>query len=241
MAGYYYLLKGERSPVETGPEAYRKALQNLLHCISIDEIGRAKFRSGSIPNPFLAEGDSQAYLLLSVVYLRLGDPSNAYEAISKARALDPLNPQIYLQLSDIFARQQRGAEADVAAMQASAITSLQQGNWQQAANFSERVLRSDSAGYPSAYYLNAMANLRAGKLADAEKSAREAIRIDRGHNPRTYYVLGLILAQKQDFPQSAELLHEYLKAAPNAPDSEIVRKQLAEIEASGRGRSQAAP
>ena len=48
---------------------------------------------------------------------------------------------------------------------------------------------------------------RLGKLDVAEKSAREAIRLDSAHrNPRTSYVLGLILAQKQDFKESAALL-----------------------------------
>ena len=242
MAGYYHLLKGERSPVPAAPAAYQKALQHLLRCISIDQMGRAKFRSSGIRSPFLVEGDSQAYLLLSVVYLRLANPSQAYEAISRARALDPLNPQVYLQLSDIFAYQERRPDADIASMEAGAITSLQQGNWQQAASLSDSVVRANSADYPAAHYLNAMANLRTGKLDEAEKSAREAIRADRDrHNPRTYYVLGLILAQKQDFPQSAEFLNEYLKAAPSAPDAEIVRKQLSEIEASARVRSKPAP
>ena len=76
-----------------------------------------------------------------------------------------------------------------------------------------------------------MANLRLGKLDVAEKSAREAIRLDSvHHNPRTSYVLGLILAQKQDFKQSAALLKAYLNAMPNAPDAETVRVQLSEIE-----------
>jgi regulator of sirC expression with transglutaminase-like and TPR domain len=98
---------------------------------------------------------------------------------------------------------------------------------------SDRVLHFDSAAYSSAYYLNAVANLRLGKLDVAEKSAREAIRLDSvHHNPRTSYVLGLILAQKQDFKQSAALLKAYLNAMPNAPDAETVRVQLSEIEKS---------
>jgi regulator of sirC expression with transglutaminase-like and TPR domain len=79
-----------------------------------------------------------------------------------------------------------------------------------------------------------MANLRLGNLDTAEKSASEAIRLDSAHrNPRTTYVLGLILAQKQDFARSAELLKAYLAAAPNSPDAGVVRRQLAEIERRG--------
>ena len=87
-----------------------------------------------------------------------------------------------------------------------------------------------SAGYPSAYYLNAMANLRLGHLDAAEKSAREAIRLDSAHrNPRTGYVLGLVLAEKQEYGQAADLLKAYLRATPNAPDSGTVGRQLSNI------------
>ena len=116
-------------------------------------------------------------------------------------------------------------------MQETAITSLQEAKWRDAADLSERVLQADSAGYPSAYYLNAMANLRVGNLDAAEKSAREAIRLDTAHsNPRTSYVLGLVLAEKQEYGQAVDLLNAYLRAAPGAPDSETVRKQLSNIE-----------
>jgi tetratricopeptide (TPR) repeat protein len=138
---------------------------------------------------------------------------------------------VYRQLAAVLEQQGRHDEADLALLQEKAITSLREGNWQNAADSSERVLENDSAGYPSAHYLNAMANLRLGHLDAAEKSAREAIRLDSAHrNPRTGYVLGLVLAQKQEYRQAVDLLNAYLNALPNAPDAEIVRKQLGDIE-----------
>ncbi len=99
-------------------------------------------------------------------------------------------------------------------MQASAITSLQERKWQDAADLSERVMHFNSTDYASAYYLNAMANLHLGNLDQAEKSAREAIRLDSARrNPRTSYVLGLVLAEKRQFKQAAELLNAYLQCA----------------------------
>jgi tetratricopeptide (TPR) repeat protein len=236
QAGYYYLVKGDQvrgdDRAQDAPAAYQRALQALQRSVSIDQVSRASYRSSGNPiTSALSEGDSQAYLLLSIAYLRLGDPVKAYEAVSKARALDPLNPQMYRQLSDVFLHQRRNVDAEVASMQASAITSLQERKWQDAADLSERVLHLDSANYPSAYYLNAMANLHLGNLDRAENSAREAIRLDSARrNPRTKYVLGLILAQKQDFKPAADLLNSYLTAMPDAPDAGIVRKQLREIE-----------
>jgi tetratricopeptide (TPR) repeat protein len=161
----------------------------------------------------------------------LGDPDKAYVAIDQARALDPLNPQMYRQFSAVLAQQGRRDEAEIAFLQEKAITSLQEGNWQDAADSSERVLQVSPAAYPSAFYLNAMANLRLGHLDAAEKSAREAIRLDREQrNPRTSYVLGLVLAEKQEYRQAVDFLNTYLRVAPNAADSETVRKQLTRIE-----------
>ena len=242
QAGYYYLVKGEQARehglVEEAAASYQRALETLQRCLSIDQVGRARFRSGGNRSlSVLAEGDSQAYFLLSIAYARSADPRKAYEAARQAVALDPMNPQLYRQFSSVLAMQGRNDEADVASMQANGIAALQQGNWQEAADLSGQVLQRSSADYPSAYYLNAMANLRLGKLDAAENSARQALRLDREHrNPRISYVLGLILAEKQDFMQSAKFLTAYLDDLPNAPDAETVRKQLAEIEKSKRAK-----
>jgi tetratricopeptide (TPR) repeat protein len=240
QAGYYQLLKGDRDherDARQGTAAYRNALQAIERCIAIDQASRGSYltRAGSISPAIrvaeLREGDSQAYLLLSLVYVRLGELDKAYATINQARTLDPLNPQMYRQLSAVLAQQGRNAEAEVAFMQETAITSLREGKWRDAADSSERVLQADSAGYPSAYYLNAMANLRIGNLDAAEKSSREAIRLDTAQsNPRTSYVLGLVLAEKREYAEAVDSLNAYLRAAPNAPDSETVRKQLSNIE-----------
>ncbi len=233
--GYYYLLKGDqlhdRGSVQD-TSAYRKALQALLRSISIDQLGRAGYRSrASSALSNAPEGDAQAYRLLSAVYLRLSDPAKALEAAIKARDLNPLEPQIYRQLSDAFLLQHRDEEAALAEMEGMTITSLQEGKWQEAAELSDRVMRHNPVDFPSVYYFNAMANLHVGNLDRAESSAREAIRLDNAHrNPRTIYVLGLVLAQKRDFKESAELLRAYLNAVANAPDAGTVRKQLAGIE-----------
>jgi regulator of sirC expression with transglutaminase-like and TPR domain len=43
-------------------------------------------------------------------------------------------------------------------------------------------------------------------------------------------VLGLVLAEKHEYGQAADALNAYLRAVPNAPDSETVRMQLRNIE-----------
>jgi tetratricopeptide (TPR) repeat protein len=242
QAGYYHLLRGdleqERDSFRSMAD-YRSALAALDRGITIDQVSRARYlsRLGSSRPRFatVSQGDAAAYLLLSLAHLRSGDADKAYAAINQARTLDPLDPRVYQQLSAVLAAKGRPDEADLALIHEKAITSLQQGNWQDAADASERVLEVNAASYPSAFYLNGMANLRLGHLDAAEKSAREAVRLTSAQrNPRAGYVLGLVLAEKQQFQESAALLKGYLQAVPNAPDIAVVRQQLINIENSAK-------
>jgi tetratricopeptide (TPR) repeat protein len=232
VAGYYYLVKGDqmraRGQTQNTP-IYQKAIRSLSKAIAIDQVSRPAYRASlAIP-----DGDSEAYFLLSAAYIRAEDPAKALEAGTRARSLNPLNPQIYRQLADVFAAEHREDESSLASMEAEVITAVERGQWQEAAELSERVMQLKPGDFPSGYYLSAMANLHLGKLELAEKNAREAIRLDTGHrNPRANYVLGLILAQKGDFRRSAEALRAYLDALPGAPDAETARQQLAGIEES---------
>ena len=57
------------------------------------------------------------------------------------------------------------------------------------------------------------------------------MRLDpKGRNPRAGYVLGMTLAKKGDREGAAAELKRYLKAAPQAPDAEAVKAQVAKIE-----------
>ncbi len=111
--------------------------------------------------------------------------------------------------------------------------------WQEVADTTDKVLHLNPYDFPAAYYYNAVANLQLGKLDPAEKSAREAVKIDTSHqNPRSNYILGIILAQKQDLKGAAEFLRAYLQFAPDAKDSDKVKTQLAEIEKSAEAKAQ---
>ena len=104
-------------------------------------------------------------------------------------------------------------------------------------SFDVIVIGAGPAGYPAAYYFDAMANLHLGNLDTAEQSVREAITLDsERRNPRNSYVLGLTLAAKKDFGRAVEALNAYLSAAPGAPDAEAVRKQRTEIKRLARAR-----
>lgn len=115
------------------------------------------------------------------------------------------------------------------------LIALKAEDWQGLAGLSDKLLSLDPLNFPSAYYMNGVANMQLQHYDVAEKNMREAIRMDSANkNPRSQYVLGLVLAQKHDFVASAESLRAFLAASPQAPDAEIIRKQLSEVEESAR-------
>jgi tetratricopeptide (TPR) repeat protein len=115
-----------------------------------------------------------------------------------------------------------------------AAMSMREKQWQEAADYTDRLLRLNPIDFPQAYYFNSLANYYMKKLDVAEKSAREGISRDTAHQyAKMNQVLGVLLAQKQDIPGCLEQLKAYLRYAPTAPDVEQVKKQIAEVEKYG--------
>jgi tetratricopeptide (TPR) repeat protein len=110
------------------------------------------------------------------------------------------------------------------------ILTARQEQWPQVLELTNKVIRLDPFDFPRAYYFSALANLNLNDLDAAEKSGREAVKLDLGANPRAGYVLGIILARKQNLTEASDLLRAYLKAAPNSIDADMVKRQLAELE-----------
>ncbi len=131
----------------------------------------------------------------------------AYEA-SIAADKKYVNP--YLNLSGIYAKE---------------------ANWEKAAEFTGIALKLNPFEYPTMYFFNAVANLNLNKLEEAEKSAREARKLDaKNRMPKIDQVLGIILAQKRDLPGAKESLTAYLKSSPKAADADAVKKQLEQLD-----------
>jgi tetratricopeptide (TPR) repeat protein len=107
---------------------------------------------------------------------------------------------------------------------------LKEHNWEDVAQTTDKIMRLNPYDYPDAVYFNAVANSQLGKLDIAEKSAREAIAIGgEAQNPKVIYILGVILAKKQDFKGAAECLKAYLNSDA-VTDRDSVKKLLAEVE-----------
>jgi tetratricopeptide (TPR) repeat protein len=151
-----------------------------------------------------------AWFEMGMALEKSGNTVKAREAYAKALESDPKYVNPYIQLAYIAARE---------------------GQWQEASDTAVRALRLDPFNFPSMYFYHAVAQYNLQHLDDAEKSAREALKLDSQNRfPAINHVLGVILARKGDFQAAAGFMKTYLKLAPAAADAALVKRQLAEIE-----------
>lgn len=100
-------------------------------------------------------------------------------------------------------------------------------NWPELAEVTGRLLQLDAFDYPEAHYFNAVANYGLKKMEVAEKSAREAERLDLQHRyPDVFRLMASVLVARDQIPSACEQLSSYLKYFPNDPDASTVREQL---------------
>ncbi len=121
---------------------------------------------------------------------------------------------------------------------------LRESKWAEAADLSARATQLDGVDFPAAFYYNSLANYRLGNMEQAEKSARKAETLGAQRSfPQVSLLLGVMLANRQEYTDAAEHFRSYLKAAPTAPNAEKVRQQLAEVEKLGAApiKAEAAP
>ncbi len=103
--------------------------------------------------------------------------------------------------------------------------------WDDVAATTGKVIKLNPFNFPEAYFYNAVANLNIKQLDNAETSARAAIKMDTAKRiPQLDHMMGIILAQKQDYTGAAASLRSFLARAPNDPSATVVKKQLAEID-----------
>lgn len=196
------------------------------------EKGRDAFRKKKVAEAQKElEKAVEAYPRYASAWLELGRVNEAQQKLDEAKkcyaqsiAADGKYVNPYLQMAAIAVREQ---------------------NWQDVADTTQRAIKLDPFNFPQAYLYNAIANYNLKHLDAAEKSAREGQKMDNQHRyPKLEHVLGVLLAEKQDFSAAAEHMRSYLKFAPDAQDAGIVKKQLTEIEklsSNGKITQEAAP
>lgn len=153
---------------------------------------------------------ASAWFELGRLQARTGLAEEAHKSLLQSIAADPKYVSPHLEIALISARQKK---------------------WDDALASSSEALRLNPVEFPLAYFLNAVANLNLHHLDAAEKSAREALRLDTQMvNPKTMQVLAVILRDKGDVPAAAEQMRHYIKLNPNAPDIAMARADLMEME-----------
>jgi tetratricopeptide (TPR) repeat protein len=162
-----------------------------------------------------------AWFELGVIQQQSDRAEEARKSYEQALAADPKYINPYLQLALIAAGEKK---------------------WQEVADTTDRAVKLNPFDFPQAYFYNSVANYNLRKLDAAEKSAREAQKLDTQHRiPKVTHLLGIILAEKRDFTGAAEQMRSYLQFAPGAQDADTVRSQLAELEKLSGSTAQVAP
>ena len=151
-----------------------------------------------------------AWFQLGLVQQELKNDEGARKSYAQALAADSKFVSPYQQLAMMAAHEQK---------------------WQEVIDDTDRLLRLNPVDFPQAWLFNSLGNYYLKNLDAAEKSAREGISHDAAHHFATMnHVLGVILAQKQDYAGAAEQLRDYIHFAPNANDIDQVKQQLSEVE-----------
>jgi tetratricopeptide (TPR) repeat protein len=153
---------------------------------------------------------AEAYFQLGNVLGRNNDAAGARAAFAKAIEADPKYINPYLGIAQMDAQEQK---------------------WSEVKATTEKVIALNRYDFPHAYFYGAVAEFNLQNTDEAEKLCRTGIEMDQYHRiPKMNHLLGMILASKEDYAGAQENLQSYLKFAPRAPDADVVKKQLAEIQ-----------
>ncbi len=147
---------------------------------------------------------------LGVAHQQQNQMDEARKAYAQALEADPKFIKPYLQLALLAAGEKK---------------------WNEVADTTDRMVRLNPIDFPQAFLMNSIANLNLRRPDVAEKSAREALKLDPNNRmPKVQHVLGLALANKGDYAGAVEHIKTYLELVPDASDAEVVKKQLSELQ-----------
>jgi predicted Zn-dependent protease len=136
--------------------------------------------------------------------------SEAHEACSHALSIDPNYLPSYLCLAGLLDRDNQ---------------------WGDLLDLSNRALGLNPVGDRYAYYYRAIAYFHIYKLPEAQKSALEAIGIDREHRqPGLHFLLAQIYAEQGDLTNAAAQIQQFLKFNNDRQNEQAAREYLAKLE-----------
>ncbi len=190
------------------PKDARKAYQKAMDALKKNKSEEAEKLLQKAVESYPAY--AQAWFEIAKIQVDKGQADIGRKSLDEAIKADPKFVLPYLEIAVLEIRAQ---------------------HWKETAEVTDKVIKLDSFNYPQAFFLNAVARYNMQDVQGAEKSALEAEKLDTRHlYPKSEHLLGLILAQRQDYSGAAEKFRTYLKFAPNASDAGTVRTQLDQIE-----------
>lgn len=108
---------------------------------------------------------------------------------------------------------------------------VQAKQWKDLSDNTDELLRLNAVSFPQYWFFNSLANYYLQNLDKAEKSAESGLNIDPKHQvPKLEYILGIVLAQKHDYPDALMHVRNYIRLVPNAPDIQIAQQQVSAME-----------
>jgi tetratricopeptide (TPR) repeat protein len=150
-----------------------------------------------------------AWFEIGRVHLMKGDVAAAKQSFGKSLEADPQYVNPYLGLVQIAGQEQK---------------------WQEMADLTAKVVGLNPINFPNAWFYNGYANFNLGKLPEAEKSAREGLKVDTEHQyPRLEYLLGMTLMEEKDYSSASEHLQNFLHSVTDPREIAEAKKQLAEV------------
>jgi hypothetical protein len=136
--------------------------------------------------------------------------NEAHDACSHALSIDPNYLPSYLCLAGLLDRDNQ---------------------WGDLLDMSNRALGLNPVGDRYAYYYRAVAYFHIYKLPEAQKSALEAIGIDREHRqPGLHFLLAQIYAEEGDLVNATAQVQQFLKFNNDRQNEETARHYLAKLE-----------
>lgn len=190
------------------PKKAKKALDNGVKAISKENWDKAE------KELLNAVADYPEYAIawraLGIVHEAKGRPDEAREAYRRALEADDRFVPPYMNLALMAARES---------------------NWSEVINSTTQVLRLNPIEFPEAYFFNSVANFQMGNSAEAEKSAREIIKLNAQQRfPQAENILGLALARQGNYKEAHQHLTAYLELSPDAANAEVTRTQISQLE-----------
>ncbi|HKW99938.1 MAG TPA: hypothetical protein VJN43_19515 [Bryobacteraceae bacterium] len=191
-----------------------------------------------------APKDAQkAYLAGRVAALRKDWP-RAQSKFEKAVSIYALHAAAWDELGGVLEKKGKLIEAAAAYRRASkadpnfikpfvhlAALAVHESHWNDAIHMAEAAISLNAVEFPQAYLYHAQAAVVLKQMETAERSAREAVRLDvEGELPLARYILAVLLDRRGERQEAREYFVQYLAMVPHAKDAAAIRERISALE-----------